>query len=506
MPANLEGASRRVLRRALICIRHLRHELDAMRSAYAEREDLPGLRSLVDAMSALLAEAEREVILLSRALDKALDAGRPAGEEEERFAGQANGLVDALDRVFPKLLAMIRNPHGREIEALFAPFTDLVARLHQSEPRSIELILVPDEEYSYELSVIDKLASLAQRFDTDDLHGLLYSGFPRLVAVTYPKQREADVLIHMMIAHEIAHTVLGLAPPDAEEAPIIAAFDRATSEHFAAMLDRFGGEGEEAERKLRANEAIARIESWFDELACDALALAMIGPAYVFALADFDLTPNNYVQVPDTAGFETHPGLALRLRLAIERSRQEYLPAGPFGPATEALSEGMDGLLAELPDAEEELSDEERALLAGALSNLTPQVVADVLNQARYLSAYFAEEVELVWEKLSARIPPAERIGLRGEHAPAIGSLAELPREWSSPMEWQSIVNGCFAWWLAERPLRDDDGRRTFPDRRHVAQDWIGFNSFVRGSVELVNLHRALQESSNRLEGLNIPA
>lgn len=504
-PPALEGLPLGVLRRSLSCIRHFRHELDSLRSAYAEREDLPGLRTLVDAMSALLAETEREVVIRSRELHEALVAGRRRQPAEERFCDLANGLVNALDRVFPSLLQMTREPHGREIEALIVPYTELLGHLHQQEPHSIELIFRPGEEYSFELSVIDQLIKIADPF-TDDLRQLLY-GFPRLIAVTYPKQREADILIHSMIAHEIAHTVLDYVPPGDEEAPIIHAFDRAVTDHYDALLTAIGGEGEEEERRRRADSAIQHMKRWFEELSCDALALGMIGPAYVFALADFDLTPNNFTQIPGTASFDTHPGLAWRLRRTISRAEREYFAAaGARGPASSSLLAAMQALLAELPaNSVEEISAEERELVEVALDNLDGEAIAAVLRQARYLRTYFSEEIELVWEKLDAGIPPAERVNERGHFAACEPKLDQIPEKWSHPMEWQSILNGAFAYWLAGKPLRPDRPERTFPDRRRIAQDWIDFNSYVRGSVELANLHGQLRDARDRLEGLNEP-
>lgn len=493
--AAIEGPPRRVLRRSLASIRHFRHELDGLRSAYAEREDLPGLRTLVDAMSALLAETEREVVILSRKLYEELQEGSPAEAAEGRFCDLAGSLVNALDRVFPSLLEMTREPHGREIEALIQPYTDLLGALNQEEPRSIELIFRPGEEYSFELSVIDQLSRIAEPF-TDDLRRLLHD-FPRLIAITYPKQREADILIHSMIAHEIAHTVLDYRPPGSEVAPVLDAFDRAATKHYPTLLEELGD--------ADADRSIERMRRWFEELACDALALGMIGPAYLFALADFDLTPSNFTQIPGTASFDTHPGLAWRLRSTILRAREEYLGTQhEDGPAIASLRSGLTELEAELPEVEEEISEREWLLVEDALAGLDDETISTVLRQARYLRPVFKHEVELVWDKLLAGIPPAERvIERRPGRVPESGG--EVPRSWSQGMEWQSVINGAFAYWLKGLALSPERGARTLPERGRIAQDWIDFNSYVRGSIELVNLHRQLSDVRDRLDVLNEP-
>jgi hypothetical protein len=500
-PPAIDGFPQRVLRRSLAAIRNFRHQLDALRSAYAEREDLPGLRTLVDAMSALLAETEREIILQARHLHDSLEAGKPPGPAEERFCDLAGGLVNSVDRVFPDLLQMIREPHGREIEALLFPFSDLLGFLNQEEPHSIELIFSPGDEYSYELSVIDRLSRIAEPF-TEDLRRLLEE-FPKLMAVTYPKQREGDILIHTMIAHEVAHTVLAYIPLGYDDAPILNAFDEAVDVHYDELLRRLGGAGTDEERRQRTEEEIERNKRWFEELACDALALGMIGPGYIFALADFDLTPHSFKQVRGTASFDTHPGLAWRLRRTIARAREEYFPAGRRrGTASSALFKGMDRLEAQLPEPEEEISEQEVALIEAALDNISSEMITDVLRQGRYLRKEFREEVEIVWGKLAAGIPPAERIP---ERVPRETILAGVPDKWSRPMEWQSIVNGSLAYWLEERPFSPERGPRSYPDRRRIAQDWIDFNFYVRGAIELANLHGQLRDARDSLEELNQP-
>ncbi|MGN6588303.1 MAG: hypothetical protein ACTHKT_12685 [Solirubrobacterales bacterium] len=517
----ITGLSRRVLRRALICIRHFRGELETLRSAYAEREDLPGLRTLVDAMSTLLAETEREIIVLSRRLyQEAQDGNEPRAGA--RFRGIVGGLIRALENEFPQLLEIAREPHGREIEALIPPYSKLLSELYREEPQSIEVIFEPGDEYAFERSVLERLTEHARSF-TPGLRRLLQD-FPQLIAIAYPQQRESETLGHAIIAHEIAHTVLNWTrPPAHEAAPIYDAFQDAAVTHSGTLAERIeqlddegnlplepqapedDGEESDWEGEAPAELAMRRLRRWFEELACDALALGMIGPAYIFALADLDLASNRWAQRRSLPGFATHPGLSRRLRHLISLADSTYLQGEERGVAITSLREALHELSADLPEESDEILEEEDALLQAALKNLVEsEAVHQVLGPARYLEQDFSVEIELVREKLVAGIPPAERINNR---RPEAESPRTVPEVWSRPMQWQSIMNGAYAFWLEGGALSEvpTEQPRILPDRRRVARDWIEFNGYVRGSIELANLQFQLQEARGRLDGLNEP-
>jgi hypothetical protein len=521
----LHGLPQRVLRRSLICVRHFRQELSSLRSAYAEREDLAGLRTLVEAMSAVVAETEREVIVRSRKLYEDIEAGEETEAEIKRFCGIVGGLVNSLEGVFPQLMQICRQPPGREIEALIPPFTDLLSYLYEEDPRSIEVVFEPGDEYAFELSVLDRLTEISLNFKPQ-LRGVL-SNMPQVIAITYPEQLEAETLGHGIIAHEIAHTVLDwTVPPHHVEAPILDAFETAAYEHSDAVaaaveeeqreqVEAAGGKPAPRPEEMpaaeaaadRAEDSIQRMRRWFEEMACDALALGMIGPAYVFALADLDLATNRWRQLQGAPGYETHPGLSWRLRHLIGLARNNFFHAEKRGPAVTELLKALEDLEADLPDEADEILDQERALVEAALAHLAEsQAINRVLGRARYLEASFAIETELVREKLVSGIPPAERVSQRGQRDRSKAGLSKVPEEWSTTMKWQSLLNGGYAFWLEGGPLSNgEDDHRVVPDRRGITRDWIEFNSYIRGSIELANLHTQLVEARGRLDGLNPP-
>lgn len=491
-------------------VRRLRNELESLRSAYAEREDLPGLRTLVDAMSALAAEAEREILVQSRELYERLHDG--SGRDEEafaRFRDKVGGLMIAFEDALPSALQIARKPHGREVEALILPFTRLVAKLIREEPMSIELIFEPTDYYGYEFSVLEELTPLANVFKPE-LRDLIH-GMPQLIAIAYPQQLEAETLVHAIIAHEIAHTVLDYVPANEPDAPIERAFGMAVAGHYESLreaLEQTGDHSEEEADDL-VRESVDRLRRWYEELTCDILAIGMVGPAYVFALADLDVASHRWAQLRGGAGHDSHPGLAWRLRLTIAEARKTYLPSErPDRPAWAALRSGLADLEADIPDGEDELLLEERTLIEEALSNLADvDGVRKVLNYAQYSPESFTSGIEIVWDKLNAGIPPAERIADRSCRGTAAPELSAIPKTWSLPMDWQSILNGAYAVWISTAATPDPSiEHRTFPDDPRATKDWLEFNAYVRGTIELADLHERLTGVRERLDGLNAPS
>jgi hypothetical protein len=119
-------------------------------------------------------------------------------------------------------------------------------------------------------------------------------------------------------------------------------------------------------------------------------------------------------------------------------------------------------------------------------------------------------DLPLVWEKLKAGIPPAERIDRRsrpGTYAPSTDAPPGAGERWSSPIDLASILTGAYAWWHAGRAARPEASgtHRNFPDAPGALEDWLSFNAFVRGTIELAGLHERMWEDRERLDGLNDP-
>jgi hypothetical protein len=507
--ASLPDLSQMVLRRARVRLHRLAGELDILRRAYSEREDLPGLRTLVDAMALVTAEAERQVLHEARLLYERIASGANTEREQERFRGQVGGLLNAVERALPSPMALARRAHGREVEALIAPFSRMISQLMRKTSVHLELIFEPSDDYGFQLSVIEELQPVARQL-SDDLRDQL-DDLPQLTVIAYPQQLEAETLLHAVMAHEAAHVAvhpgseLGKSASDA--------FDEAVQQHWlalvAAMIAEIGGPEEDAIEEARIRTE--RMKRWFIELLCDALAVALVGPAYPLALADLDVASDRWAQLRGVAGHDSHPGLAWRLERAISLAQRMYLHGQSQGDAWEALRSALAKISASLPDERDEITDVERDMVQDALEAIDPQDA--VGPSAFYPPETLRADLPLVWEKLASRIPPAERIDRRtltltdtsGQRPPRIA--LDGGERWSSPIAVASILTGAYAWWHAERAASAEapGAHRNLPDSPSALEDWLAFNGFIRGTIELRGLHERMSEDRERLDGLNAP-
>ncbi|MEA2372629.1 MAG: hypothetical protein QOH12_3023 [Solirubrobacteraceae bacterium] len=215
--------------------------------------------------------------------------------------------------------------HGREIEALVGPFTRLAVNISPGR----EVIFEPGDDYEFQDSLMEELIKFALNF-SDPLAASLRA-LPHLTVITYPTQLDSDTLLHAVIAHEIAHLALDRVhsgyPASIGSELINTSLDR----HFERLLRelRAAARNEEAPTRgehfvRRERDARQRIKKWFEELACDSLALRMVGPAYLFALADLDLPTNRWAQRRGMLGYATHPGLGWRIRRLLPAAREYF--------------------------------------------------------------------------------------------------------------------------------------------------------------------------------------
>lgn len=546
-PPALPGLSSRVFERTLSRLSQLEAQLEGLQRAHAEREDLPGTQTLLAGARLMLQETERVVVGHARTLH-----ADPSHEAQSRFRRRVGGLLASIERALPGPLYVARKTHGREIEALVGPFTELAAT-NISPGR--QLIFEPGDDYEFESSLLDDLIEVAATFSNqlaDSLRQL-----PQLTVITYPAQLDGDTLLHAVISHEIAH--LALDRHHGEPASIGSQLiNTSLDHHFDRLLTELRSTARAAGTPTRGpkfhlleRDARRRIKKWFDELACDSLGLRMVGPAYLFALADLDLPTNRWAQRRGMPGYDTHPGLGWRLRRLVPAAKAYFETARtsePWMHGREALAD----LEAVIPDDADELGVVERRIVDDALVKLeAPETIEKALGlPGIYLKGDFVTDLDVTWDKLVAGIPPAERVlsrsrsdasvetedarqdggdlsrGAEAEDvveseadlsriAPNVPGKADTAREleidgdaavpkyWSVPMDWRSVLNGCWVYWLAGKARDDKVRHRTMPLPATATADWREFNAFVRGTLELCGIHARLQDLRDQLDVLN---
>lgn len=509
----VDGISLRVSARAEVRLRRLRDELEQLRHSYRDREDLPGLRALVETLLLFCSEVQRECQKAIRTLQVDLESRMPDEHAFQLHRKRVGVLMMAVETALPDPLQIASAPHGREIEALIGRFTDMARNLSDDGPEAREVIFEPSDDYYFQLSLVRDLSLMLDTFTPGLLKGV--EGAPDVTVISYPHQLEAETLLHVVIAHEIAHVALDRAAPGDDTSKIRGAFEQATADHADALREEVAAdllEGEDIDESV--DGVTKRLKKWFDEMACDALAVVLIGPAYAFALAELDAVTDRWTQLPGMAGRESHPGLAWRLKRVLTLSR-EFLDAGQHGEAHEMLETQLDKLQAELPAVATGLAAAELALLEAALQPLSFQMLSAAVSHARLRKGVLDRDLPIAWHKLKSGIPPVENVSgrLGPDEAPGDpysdpppDELRELkaPDPWSLPLDWRVTLNACWLYWLSDtaRTQVADDVHLVQPGHPTNTEDWLQFNEFVRGTLELIDLQLRLQESSGQLAAM----
>ena len=473
-----------------------RHLLSFQRQ-YEERGDLPGIQLFLRVLRITLEAMKRELIRTSRAdlqgeyvPDPNYVEGSPYGSEEDaddtivvvpldsRLSIQ---FVDEFEEQFRRWIDLLAAPQGRGFDSLAEPFRRLAKSIPTEEDFELVFRPVPERTYGIWFDVVDSVARIAQVLDRNVADTL--DAMPRLWAIEYPLFEEDDTFQHSCIAHELGHIAYDALPPG----------------QLARNGERIFIEATEEVGEVDADPTLAL--NWFTELACDLLAIRMLGPAFAVALTEWTLTQNVWFHEEDSAGFYTHPPMPWRLDL-LRDEVSRYMEGSehsddPVWRAAGAALERWTSVIPEVsvPDVPE------LPLIQSALRRLRDQA-DEILGPASYQPAVFAVDLPAVCSKLTDDMAPAEAVYDRDRERPADSSA------WSEPIDWRSILNGGYIYYLERlhrehpgperppillRPSRDRDNRR-LADCTHI-----------QGSIELSELHRQMTELKDQLSALELP-
>jgi hypothetical protein len=134
---------------------------------------------------------------------------------------------------------------------------------------------------------------------------------PRPVVLAFPAHAQHTMLLHCLFAHELSHPAVderGLANAALE--PL------RESGAYQTVLDAAGDQTVEELRPLVEEEGPKLATLWLEELFCDALAFALLGPAYLFAFAEMGLS------VGWSKSDDEHPSMALRTLLLVKFAKR----------------------------------------------------------------------------------------------------------------------------------------------------------------------------------------
>lgn len=491
------------VQRALSGALGIDRQLLSFERRYSERDDLPGVRAFLRVVRITADAIVRELVSTSRQLDGDYtpDPNYEPGENpfadpneededdpivvplEPRISIQ---FIDEFEGQLRRWIDLVSAPQGRSFDSLAEPFRQLAKDIPNDD--TFELVFRPVTERLYGIwfEVTDGFDRIARGLDrslADTLDAL-----PRLWAIEYPLLHEGDTFQHACIAHELGHIA-----------------------YEARRCGEVQSQGEivysTAARTVRGDEEnpsdLEHLE-WFKELACDLLAVRMLGPAYAVALTEWTLTQNIWFHVEDSSGYYSHPRMPWRLRLLRDEVNR-YVDAVSPGNAKDTQGAlPTRNVLARwghvIPEVDVP-SVPALEVIETALQALRQGKASEMLGEAEYRPERFAEDLPAVWAKLEDGMAPAEAIYARDSRTRPVGVD---PEAWSEPIDWRSILNGGYIYYLSHH----DRPREGSPSLRRLAHDRdrlrLDACTHIQGSIELSQLHRRMGDLRGELAGLEL--
>jgi hypothetical protein len=338
---------------------------------------------------------EAVLSVLLDALDREID------RREQRFAS-----ADDVDR--ESLVRQLRQLHAHA-EIIHEDATPWANAIASADPLDLgltyfldeatdalvkedaDVVIVPDAEYGY--------AAFHRRFNklAQEL-GATYPTGAHPIALYFPAKESSTVLLNTLLVHELAHSAVashGLKELVRDTNPNPNELDDFLAAATAEYAQLHG---------LSAIDAQIDVDDfadrWLEELLCDALSVAYLGPTYVFAFVvmAFAATSNE----PDA----DHPSTALRVRLMIqELERMDWMSL------LEAELPEVSGWLRELGQAPSDPDAGYPAKLDDAMQLLSSTVEAVALRHlgpATFSRSGYDHEARLLTDLFENWILPAQ--------------------------------------------------------------------------------------------------
>ena len=481
-----------VIERSFARLLALEANVERYRDRYEDREDLAGARLLIDALALAIADAQQGVMREWRAA---------AGEPDPLTTSLLHTMVRGIEFQVGRCLDAIHQEHGRAFDPLAEPYLRMARAL---EPDA-EIIFRPSETPRYSLSrsllrpLINGLrgrrSQLAPRLDA----------YPTLVYLRYPVAEERNVLQHLLIAHELAHLALrstvgaDLTLIDEIVDPV---FRTWREKHLAGEPPPRDAASVDAasEEDPHIQQASTRITNWLTELACDVLAMHLVGPAYLLALREHAAL-RSLTYRAESDELESHPHLAWRLEILGEYV-DNLLPVRKEDGRRDKIWLVAEQAKKGIPEWRSRTPSEIVGAVETGLKTVAERMPT-ILQDAAFTREGFDAAVDLVWDKLRDGISPAEHVLSRTGAENGTGHW-DGESAWSRPLDWRQIINVAYFRYFVTQ-IRDVDPGRGIEGWRDLEEDRQELHDEVRGAIELSELQRLAQKLQTRLGALDTP-
>lgn len=484
---DLRGPFAVLLEDTLRRIERVERALREISYRYRDRIEDRGYRAFVEALQLaakglgqLVAEREREFRADDR-YDKRLAAYQALGAD-------ATNIEEQLEEYLPDL--GLERPD--ELDVFAVPLTRLAKRLVDN----VELLFFPWAYDGYEAQGYDyaELEKVDIRL-ADNLERAFGANI-EFIRLRHPATRERDIFHHAVFAHELAHTAIQKAVPrealDEESWP-----QDQPPPTFQTI-----GQASIGEVPTKDSKATDRLLAWFEEIACDIVAMRLVGPAFAVAFAD--VTSSNRPLEPPAAN--EHPPPAIRFRFLREELAEFGFEQGDdeIGELLHNYTESYSSESAddEIPGAEAWLEQ-----VVEKFRDHLPYLLRD----QEYEPAVLQQDLALVFELADRGVPPSQRI-IAVEDGPPGGSMGD-EGEWSLPLDWRSILNGTLLWHLTTQgfptisaePVDANERREQAERKRERAHHRDYAAALTVGGIELSEFHTRARHLRRQFRDLRLP-
>lgn len=247
------------------------------------------------------------------------------------------------------------------------------------------------------------------------------------VVVHYPAQEVGSLFLHLVIAHELGHSVIqehDLIKAVADKHPDTPGLQEALGQAVSEFASIDGVEA--ATATIRVRGIFIR---WLMEALCDALSVGFLGPSFALTAAAF-LTPFG-----SSLPSPTHPPQTLRTELLLH-----YLKTWGWEPLLEERVPGtlawFEDTAATPMDAEGKTYFETLGTLIATLRETIEEVVAGRLGDMLFKPAGFGEQATEIGAFLGAGVLPAQLLNGRPTDRRAVllaGWLHRFEEEGGTP-------------------------------------------------------------------------
>jgi hypothetical protein len=171
------------------------------------------------------------------------------------------------------------------------------------------LIVRPDSDHTF--STLGQQRVFAGLFSSVRV-GVPDGALP--VLIQYPWIERANVALHVLFLHELGHEAaqrLGLTTTIWARHPTHAGLDDRFADVIERILANHAAAGRSTTKEDVESTLRSQFASWVEEVVCDAIATAYIGPSYLFAFVAFLGAGDK------RASSHTHPPISDRIRYVL---------------------------------------------------------------------------------------------------------------------------------------------------------------------------------------------